>query len=122
MVLCAPGSVMRWMAQMRLVGMVVAFGLVAQFAHAQASVEQLAQCAAIPAAALRLECYDTLAKHQSDSASRSPRGVPTGNRAIANWIVSVEIDPITDQRGVTFALAAEGANRINTPTLIIRCK
>src|SRR6266516_2288204 len=60
MVLCAPGSVMRWMAQMRLVGMVVAFGLVAQFAHAQASVEQLARCAAIPAAALRLQCYDTM--------------------------------------------------------------
>src|SRR6266581_360156 len=122
MVLCAPGSVMRWMAQMRLVGMVVAFGLVARFAHAQATVEQLARCAAIPAAALRLQCYDTLAKHKSDSSSRSPQGVRVGDTTIGNWVMSVEIDPITDQKGVTFALAAEGANRINTPTLIIRCK
>ena len=54
---------------MRLVGMVVALVLVARFAPAQASVEQLARCAAIPAAALRLQCYDTLAKHESDSSS-----------------------------------------------------
>ena len=72
---------MRWMAQMRLVGMVVAFGLVAQFAHAQASVEQLARCAAIPAAALRLQCYDTLAKHKSDSSSRSPSEDSSGTGA-----------------------------------------
>jgi len=109
---------------MRLVSMVVSFALAARFAQAQAqaSVEQLARCAAIPAAALRLQCYDTLVKHTLDTASRSQRGVPTGNRTIVNWIVSVEIDPITDQKGVTFALKAEGANRFNTPTLIIRCK
>jgi len=122
MVLCAPRSVVRWMAQMRLVSMVVGFGLAARFAHAQASVEQLARCAAIPAAALRLQCYETLAKHKSDSSSRSPQRVRVGDRTIGNWIMSVEIDPISDQKGVTFALAAEGANPINTPTLIIRCK
>ena len=108
--------------QMRLVSMVVALVLVARFAHAQASVEQLARCAAIPAAAPRLQCYDALAKQKSDSTSRSPRGVPAGTRTIANWIVSVETDPITDQKGVTFALAAEGANRVDTRTLVIRCK
>src|SRR6266699_2331074 len=87
MVLCAPGSVMRWMAQMRLVGMVVAFGLVAQFAHAQASVEQLARCAAIPAAALRLQCYDTLAKHMSDSSAQGNDMAPTGNEVFMEAIV-----------------------------------
>jgi hypothetical protein len=107
---------------MRLVSMAVTFVLVVRSAHAQATVEQLARCAAIRAAAPRLQCYDTLAKHKSDSASRSLRGGPTGNRMIGNWIASVEIDPITDQKGATFALSAEGANRINTPTLIIRCK
>src|SRR5213080_3835533 len=104
--------VVRWMAQVRLFSMVVTFGLVARFAHAQGSVEQLARCAAIPAAALRLQCYDTLAKHKSDSSSRSSQRVRVGDRTIGNWIMSVEIDPITDQKGVTFALAAEGANRI----------
>ncbi len=107
---------------MRLVSMVVGFGLVARFAHAQASVEQLARCAAIPAAALRLQCYETLAKHKSDSSSRSPQRVRVGDRTIGNWIMSVEIDPISDQKGVTFALVGEGTNPINTPTLIIRCK
>jgi hypothetical protein len=65
---------------MRLVGMVVALILVARFAPAQASVEQLARCAAIPAAALRLQCYDTLAKHKSDSSSgvEGDDIVPTG--------------------------------------------
>ncbi len=81
MALCAPRSVVRWMAQMRLVSMVVGFGLVARFAHAQASVEQLARCAAIPAAALRLQCYDTLAKHKSDSSSRSPSEDSSGTGA-----------------------------------------
>jgi len=107
---------------MRLVSTAAAFVLVARFAHAQASVEQLARCAAIPAAALRLRCYDTLAKPNSDSASRSPRGVPVGERAIGNWIASVEIDPITDQKGVIFGLAAEGASRVDKPMLFIRCK
>ena len=106
---------------MRLVSMVVAFVLVARFAHAQASVEQLARCAAIPAAALRLRCYDTLAKHKTDSSSRLPPGVPVGERTIGNWIESVEIDPITDQKGVIFGLAAEGARRVDKPMLVIRC-
>ncbi len=78
---------------MRLVSTAVAFVLVARLAHAQASVEQLARCAAIPAAALRLQCYDTLAKPNSDSASRSPRDgtgtgmVPTGNEVFMEAIV-----------------------------------
>lgn len=61
------------MAQMRLVSMVVALVLVAQVAYAQASVEQLARCAAIGVAAARLRCYDALAKHKTDSSSRSPQ-------------------------------------------------
>ena len=73
--------VVRWMAQMRLFSMVVAFGVVARFAYAQGSVEQLARCAAIPAAALRLQCYDTLAKHKSDSSSRSPSEDSSGTGA-----------------------------------------
>ena len=76
---------------MRLVSMVVAFVLVAQCAHAQASVEQLARCAAIPAAALRLQCYDTLAKHKSDSSNQSPQDssgvIPTGNEVFMEAIV-----------------------------------
>jgi TonB family protein len=36
--------------------------------------------------------------------------------------VSRETDPISDQKGVTFALKAEGANLIDTPVLLIRCK
>jgi TonB family protein len=77
------------MAQMRIVGMVVALVLVARFGPAQASVEQLARCAAIPAAALRLQCYDTLAKDKSDSSS-SVEGddiVPTGNEVFMEAIV-----------------------------------
>ena len=74
---------------MRLVGMVVALILVARFAPAQASVEQLARCAAIPAAALRLQCYDTLAKHKSDSSSgvEGDDIVPTGNEVFMEAIV-----------------------------------
>src|SRR5256885_14191881 len=74
---------------MRLVSTAVAFVLVARLAHAQASVEQLARCAAIPAAALRLRCYDTLAKSNSDSASRSPGTgmVPTGDEVFMEAIV-----------------------------------
>src|SRR5437879_6883563 len=87
MALCAPRSVVRWMAQMRLVCMLVGFGLVARFAHAQASVEQLARCAAIPAAALRLQCYDTLAKHRSDSSAQGNDIAPTGNEVFMEAIV-----------------------------------
>src|SRR5204862_195074 len=79
--------VVRWMAQMRLFSMVVAFGLVARFAYAQGSVEQLARCAAIPAAALRLQCYDTLAKHRSDSSAQGNDIVPTGNEVFMEAIV-----------------------------------
>ena len=79
--------VVRWMAQMRLFSMVVAFGLVARFAYAQGSVEQLARCAAIPAAALRLQCYDTLAKHRSDSSAQGNDMAPTGNEVFMEAIV-----------------------------------
>jgi hypothetical protein len=78
---------------MRLVSKAAAFVLVARLAHAQASVEQLARCAAIPAGALRLQCYDTLAKPNSDSATRLPRDgrgtgmVPTGNEVFMEAIV-----------------------------------
>src|SRR5207249_3913967 len=75
-----------------------------------------------PGPTLRLLCYDALAKSRSDSAIGSPRELPASTRMIENWAVSVETDPITDQKGVTFMLRAEGANQINTPTLIIRCK
>ena len=77
---------------MRLVSTAVAFVLVARLAHAQASVEQLARCAAIPAAALRLRCYDTLAKSNSDSASGSPGTgmVPTGDEVFTGNEVFME--------------------------------
>src|SRR5947207_2577416 len=81
------GREVRWMAQMRLFSMVVAFGLVARFAYAQGSVEQLARCAAIPAAALRLQCYDTLAEHMSDSSAQGNDMAPTGNEVFMEAIV-----------------------------------
>lgn len=107
---------------MRIFITVMGFVLVACAARAQASAEHLARCAAIPAAALRLQCYDALAKPKVDSASDSPRELPSGSKMIENWLVSVETDPISDQKGVTFMLEAEGATRIDTPSLIIRCK
>src|SRR2546427_1462493 len=106
---------------MRVFGLAVGLLLVVRVALAQASADQLARCAAMPVA-LRLQCYDALAKPKSDSTRGSPREIPAGAKMIENWAMSVESDPITDQKGVTFALAAEGANRINRPTLIIRCK
>ncbi len=107
---------------MRLISIVVALELVARFAHAQASAEQVARCAAVPVAALRLQCYDALAKPKSDSARSSPRTVSASAKMIGNWAMSVEKDPITDQKGVTFLLKADGENGFNPPTLIIRCK
>ncbi|HEV8264900.1 MAG TPA: type VI secretion system-associated protein TagO [Gemmatimonadales bacterium] len=87
---------------------------------AQASSEQLARCAAVTIPALRLQCYDNLAKPKADT-SRAPTSVPADATRIDDWVVSVDVDPITDRKGVTFMLLAEGANQIDTPTLIIRC-
>src|SRR5438552_1977031 len=106
-------------AHMRALGVVVGLAWATGSLQAQASAEQLARCAAIPGPTLRLLCYDALAKPRSDSAIGSPRELPASTRMIENWAVSVETDPITDQKGVTFMLRAEGANQINTPTLII---
>ena len=107
---------------MRVFGFVIGFVLAARLANAQASAEQLARCAAMPVAALRLQCYDVLAKPKSDTTRASRQEVPTRGKTIGNWLMSIENDPITDQKGVVFALRAEGANDFNPPTLLIRCQ
>lgn len=107
---------------MRVLGVVAGLVLVARSTQAQASAEQLARCAAMPVAAVRLQCYDALAKPKPDSTRGTPREVPAGASTIENWGMSVESDPITDQKGVTFVLQAEGASSLNPPTLVIRCK
>ena len=100
---------------MRLVGMVVALVLVARFAPAQASVEQLARCAAIPAAALRLQCYDTLAKHKSDSSSRAPQQSDSEDSAGTR----VEGDDIVPPDAEVFmeAIVEERPAVLSAPTL-----
>jgi hypothetical protein len=113
---------MRTEDDMRVLGVVVGLLLVTRFAQAQASAEQLARCAAVPVAALRLQCYDALAKPKSDSARSSPRELPAGAKVMGNWAMSIENDPITDQKGVTFIVQAEGASAFRPPTLIVRCK
>jgi len=89
------------------------FVLIASSAHAQATAEQLARCAAMRTSTSRLQCYDALAKSKP-AAPRSGR--------VGNWTVSRETDPISDQKGVTFLLEAEGGGLFDTRNLIIRCK
>lgn len=96
--------------------------LIAPPLRAQASSEQLARCAAITVASLRLECYDALSRPKADTSKAPAIELPAGARLIDKWIVSVDTDPITDRKGITFMLQAEGATRIDTPTLIIRCR
>ena len=76
---------------MRVWSLAVGFLLVARFALAQASAEQLARCAAMPVAPLRLQCYDALAKPKSDSTSGTgAQGndmAPTGNEVFMEAIV-----------------------------------
>jgi TonB family protein len=95
---------------------------IASLAHAQATAEQLSRCAAIRTSTARLQCYDTLAKQKPAAPSGPVSGAASGSGRIGNWTVSRETDPISDQKGVTFALKAEGANLIDTPVLLIRCK
>jgi len=90
------------------------FLLIASVAHAQATAEQLSRCAALRTSAARLQCYDALAKPKPAS--------PTGPGRIGKWIASRETDPISDQKGVTFMLEAEGGGLFDTRSLIIRCK
>src|ERR1051326_8011004 len=106
---------------MRLVSTGVGFVLVARLAHAQASVEQLARCAAIPAAALRLQCYDTLTKPNSDSASRSPRDgpgtgmVPTGNEVFMEAIVEEKPAVLSGPKLQYPELLRQGQNQGRAP-------
>ena len=114
---------MRW-----LFSMVLPFAFCTPV-YAQATKDPLAQCASIELALQRLMCYDSLAK-SNDGGSAGPSseafGVPAaavaaGARMIGNWLAKVETDPITDQKGATFILFAEGSTTVDNPSLVLGC-
>lgn len=88
--------------------------------RAQTSSE-LNRCASIVLASARLGCYDAIAKPAAGPSPASVGELAPGVKRLGGWIVTVKVDPITDQKGASFVLWAEGADRIDTPSLIIRC-
>jgi hypothetical protein len=132
---------------MQLLGRVFGLLLIASAASAQDNADQLAKCAAFETPALRLTCYDDLAKGAADTSSsssqeaaadtssgssqtgepntsmtESPEELSADEKRLEKWVMKMETDPITDQKGATFLLIAENASRGDTPTLVIRCK
>jgi len=106
---------------MKLANALAGLVLLASVARAQATAEELARCAAMRVSSRRLECYDALAKPKSTPGETVAAFAP-GTGRIGKWIVSRETDPISDQKGVTFVLEAEGGGLFDTRNLIIRCK
>jgi len=106
---------------MQVVKALVGFVLLASVADAQATADELSRCAAMRTSTTRLQCYEALAKPkvtQRDTVAAFARGAGR----IGKWVVSRETDPISDQKGVTFMLEAEGGGLFETRSLIIRCK
>lgn len=96
-------------------------GVMTDQAQSQATKEQLARCAAMTAPALRLVCFDALAKGTSDTARASGSALPASSKRLGNWIMAQQTDPISDKKGAVFTLRAEGSNILDKPTLSIRC-
>lgn len=80
----------------------------------------VAICAAKDSDAIRLICYDKLAKILNVDKPKSEVTVGKGK-----WVVSKETSVIDDSKKVTLLLDAEdtisGAYKSHTPTMILRC-
>jgi TonB family protein len=78
---------MKW--RTKVAAALAGYVLIASSAHAQATAEQLARCAAIPTDALRLQCYDALAKPKPETL------IPTGIEPASSQVF---IDQAVDER------------------------
>src|SRR6476661_7860252 len=73
-------------ARMRLSLFVFCVVLLTSSASSQVTSEAMGRCAAISIPALRLQCYDSLARPRADTATTSHGIVAPGTKMIQNWV------------------------------------